>query len=196
MYQLVSFKPLEYLCDMRAKTVGRDAIKTASRLFYKQGFNSTGINQIIDEAGVSKTSLYQNFRTKEDLLEAYLRTTAVETEAALRAAADKHKTPRTKILGIFSFLMDVARQKEYYGCNFQNIISELPVDEQQVRGVIRAQKDSVRGLFREILAPAKMQHLADRLYVVFEGALIANKIQGEIWPIEAAREVAAALLPK
>jgi len=35
-------------------------LETASRLFYTQGFNATGINQILDEANVAKASLYQH----------------------------------------------------------------------------------------------------------------------------------------
>jgi AcrR family transcriptional regulator len=42
-------------------------LSTAMLLFHKQGFNSTGINQIIEEAEVSKASFYQHFRSKDDL---------------------------------------------------------------------------------------------------------------------------------
>ena len=43
-------------------------LDTAARLFYAQGYNSTGINQVIKEANVAKASLYQHFPSKEDLL--------------------------------------------------------------------------------------------------------------------------------
>ena len=48
-------------------------LDTASRLFYDQGYQATGINQIIEEASIAKSSLYQHFRTKDDLLVAYLK---------------------------------------------------------------------------------------------------------------------------
>ena len=41
-------------------------------MFHKQGFNSTGINQIIEEAKVAKASFYQHFKSKEDLCVAFL----------------------------------------------------------------------------------------------------------------------------
>ena len=54
-------------------------IDTASRLFYQQGYTATGINQIIEEADISKASLYQHFKSKEDLLLEYLEIVSAQT---------------------------------------------------------------------------------------------------------------------
>ena len=59
-------------------------VDTAARLFYEQGYNSTGINQIIAEAGIAKASLYAHFSSKEDLLKEYLLRTSVSTNEVLR----------------------------------------------------------------------------------------------------------------
>ncbi len=51
----------------------RDRImEAASRLFYRQGYTLTGINQIIAEAGIAIGSLYNHFPSKTALLIAYL----------------------------------------------------------------------------------------------------------------------------
>lgn len=42
-------------------------ISTAADLVYKQGWNATGINQILGEAQVPKGSFYYYFQSKEDL---------------------------------------------------------------------------------------------------------------------------------
>jgi len=42
-------------------------IETASSLVYQQGWNATGINQILGEAKVPKGSFYYYFQSKEDL---------------------------------------------------------------------------------------------------------------------------------
>jgi AcrR family transcriptional regulator len=42
-------------------------LNTASILFHKQGYNNTGINQIIADSGVSKASFYDHFKSKDDL---------------------------------------------------------------------------------------------------------------------------------
>ncbi len=48
-------------------------LATADKLFYKQGYSYTGIQQIIDEAGVSKTTFYVHFKSKEELGVTYLK---------------------------------------------------------------------------------------------------------------------------
>ncbi|MBS1523851.1 MAG: TetR/AcrR family transcriptional regulator [Bacteroidetes bacterium] len=179
---------------MRKGTVRNQIVDTASRLFYKQGYNATGINQIIDEAGVAKASLYQHFHSKEDLLAAYLTEKGIETNAALKAVADQHKNPKEKVLAIFDFLDKLTNQNDYYGCNFLNIASELPVDSTRLRNLIRKQKDDVRALFGEILKPVKKEKLADELYMLFDGALITNKVHGSGWPVQTARRIAEKII--
>src|ERR1700754_1761456 len=102
----------------RKNPIRGTVIDTASRLFYKQGYANTGINQIIEESGVVKSSVYTAFRTKDDILLAYLKTTGAATDKALQDAVDQKDTPKEKVLAIFAFLTGQVQEKEYYGCQF------------------------------------------------------------------------------
>ena len=169
-------------------------VSTACRLFYQQGYNKTGINQVIKEAEVAKASLYQYFPSKEDLLVEYLVITGNTTNDELKATAAKNKTPRQKVLALFDFLLKFSKQQNYHGCNFLNIAAEIPKDNEKVKELIRKQKDSLRNLFFEILKPAGKEDLADELYLLFDAALIASKVHGNSWPIKTARQVVEKLL--
>ena len=48
-------------------------VDAALELFYRNGFNATGIDKIIAEAGVAKMTLYKHFKSKEELIQAALR---------------------------------------------------------------------------------------------------------------------------
>ena len=72
---------------MKKKSIRDAIVNTAARLFYKQGYSNTGINQIIEETKIAKSSLYQHFRSKEDLLMAYLKVTGEQTITALGEVA-------------------------------------------------------------------------------------------------------------
>jgi len=169
-------------------------VETASRLFYTQGYNSTGINQVIKEAEIAKASLYQYFPSKEDLLLEYLHVTALSTNDALQKIVDKHNTPIKKVLALFDFLIDFSVQREFQGCNFLNIASEIPRDNEKVRALIQKQKNHIRALFSDILKPINKEDLADELYVLFDGALISGKVFGEEWPIKITRKIVKKLL--
>lgn len=47
-------------------------LETATRLFYAEGIHTVGIDRIIAEAGIAKATFYRHFKTKEDLVVAYL----------------------------------------------------------------------------------------------------------------------------
>ncbi|MBS1604733.1 MAG: helix-turn-helix transcriptional regulator, partial [Bacteroidetes bacterium] len=56
----------------RGQQVIDKIMDAANKLFYRDGYNITGINQLIDEAGVAKGSLYQHFDSKADLMVGYI----------------------------------------------------------------------------------------------------------------------------
>lgn len=169
-------------------------VDTASRLFYTQGYNSTGINQVIREAGVAKASLYQHFPSKEDLLAEYLKVTSVSTNEVLQSVTEKYATPREKILGLFDFLLKLTKQTEFQGCNFLNVAAEIPKDNQKVRALIKKQKNFIRKMFADLLKPLGKEDLADELYILFDAALVSSKVYGELWPVKTTRNIVEKLI--
>jgi AcrR family transcriptional regulator len=178
----------------RKNAIRGKVIDTASRLFYKQGYANTGINQIIEESGVAKSSVYTAFRTKEDILMAYLETAGEATDKALQKAVNRKGTPKEKVLAVFDFLLGLVQEKEYYGCQFLNIIAETPPENARIIKQVQKQKNGVRRLFSQLLEPAGRQDLADEIYLLFEGALIANKVHHTIWPMQTAKKIVSRLV--
>jgi len=176
----------------------KNILDTAYRLFYHQGYNATGINQIIEEAGVAKATLYQHFKSKEDLLIGYLETAFEQTRSQLRYIASTELDAKEKISAIFEYLSENADSKGFYGCNFLNIAGEIPVDNVRVYDIIRQQKNETRAFFAEILKSDTMgelekqrtKTLADGLYLLFDGALMACKVFGSSWPAVEAQKTA------
>lgn len=179
---------------MKRPSARENIVSTASRLFSRQGYSNTGINQIIEEAGIAKSTLYQLFRSKEELLLVYLDETGKVTMDGLRDAADRGDSPREKILAIFDHLAGPVMQTGFYGCHFQNIVYEIPDGHERARVQIKKQKDAVRDLFAELLFPIRQETLADEIYTLFEGALIGHKIHNDLWPITAAKNTVGRML--
>jgi AcrR family transcriptional regulator len=98
---------------------------TAFRLFYAHGPRGVGIDTVIAEAGVAKTTLYKHFPRKDDLVLAYLdkvdQTWFGQLRAAARAAGDD---PREQIVGMFDALTSACRREGYHGCAFINTAAE------------------------------------------------------------------------
>lgn len=174
---------------MKKKSSREIIVTTAVRLFYQQGYGNTGINQIIEEAEVSKASLYQHFPSKEDLLVVYLQVTGEQTIHALRAAAANYTDPMAKLMAIFDHLEGLVQEEGYNGCSFLNMAFEMPEGARWIREHVRLQRDKVRALFEEILSPLEKDGLGDEVYTVFEGALITQKVHRSLWPVTQARNI-------
>jgi AcrR family transcriptional regulator len=178
-------------------------LQTAADLFYRQGYNLTGINQIIEEANVAKASLYQHFATKEELCAAYLRRANdrffAGLEKRLQQAEVKEKKRRSPstiaptaatgkegVLRTFDYLRQYALDTDFRGCNFLNVIAEIPHDNEKLYQEAKRNKDMVRMQFRQMLEGGKYGLSADELYIILEGSLVEAKVQRSIWPIETA----------
>jgi AcrR family transcriptional regulator len=105
---------------------------TADRLFYEQGFNLTGINQIIEEAGISKPSLYNHFRSKNDLLLVYLDRLYTNWFAGLDAFSKNFNSPLDKVIALFDYRINRQITTQYKGCAWNKIVNEVSPQESEV----------------------------------------------------------------
>lgn len=169
-------------------------LETASKLFYEQGYNSTGINQVIKEAGIAKASLYAHFSSKEELLKEYLQNTAITTNQVLEQIINDKQTPKDKVLAIFDFLTQFSNQTCFNGCHFQNVLAEISSENKEVKAIVKNQKNKIRQLFMDILKPSNKEDLADEFYILFEGAIVSSKIHEDLWPIITTRRIVEKLL--
>ena len=164
-------------------------LDTASRLFYQQGYNLTGINQLIEEAQVAKASLYQHFSSKDDLLLAYLSQKSREWFTQLQEHVASYSSPKEKILATFDLLENFSNQVQCQGCNFQNAASEVPLTNEKVRTLIKNHKEGMRRFFAQVMEPTGQEAMADEVYLLFEGALISTRVLQSSWPVQTARKM-------
>lgn len=174
-----------------APNVRQRILDTAARLFYQQGYPLTGINQLIAEAGVAKASLYQHFRTKDELLLAYLQQVSQQWFGQVEEAVATGTTPKAQVLAVFDMLREFLVAVGFRGCNFQNALVQLAPEETAVRTFIQEHKNKMSRVFARLLGAGE---LAEEINLLFEGALIASQLQGGLAPVTTARRMAERLL--
>jgi len=176
----------------------QEIINTAKQLFYKQGYNSTGINQIIAESGYAKNTFYYYFPSKEDLCVAYLQDMDNDWKKLLKAKIDECKTPYDKVFAPLEFLKSWNSNNNYLGCPFINISSEIQNSNSKIHKEVVFHKDAMRSIIRELLKDLKNSNkkyssidvtsLTGTYYLIAEGAIVASKNYQESWPYEQAKE--------
>lgn len=176
--------------DSRARLVDATA-----RLLWSQGFHATGLNQIVDESGAPKGSLYFHFPGgKEQLCVEALRssgrrlTTAIESTFA--AKDDTETAMRVLATGLAKHL---ERSEFREGCPVATVALEAANESEALRTVCDELFASWRGLISDKLRSSGMPRaqaasLATLILSAIEGGLILSRAQRSVAPL---RSVAA-----
>jgi AcrR family transcriptional regulator len=178
-----------------ARSARERLLAAADELFYREGIHSVGIDRIIDEAGVAKASLYKSFRSKDDLVAAYLESRRRRVADRVEAAVARHTDARDKILAVFDSQLESSARSGFNGCAFANATAEThsaTVDE--ATATYRQWfLDLFTGLALDAGAadPAK---LGVQLRLLYDGVTQSARIDRDPQAAAQGREVAVLLL--
>jgi AcrR family transcriptional regulator len=168
------------------EAVDRTAIvEAASRLFYEHGVRAVGMDAVRSSAGVPLKRVYRAFRSKEDLVEATLRS----RDAALRDAVEEHlarevrEDPKEAVVGLFDWMHAWFAEPDFRGCAFINAYGELGHDLDVVAAAVRDHKLAFRKALARLvsrldLQPDEADALTEQLYIVANGAMAVAPITG------------------
>jgi AcrR family transcriptional regulator len=180
--------------DSSAETpdVRQRIMDTASTLFYERGVRAVGVDLVVDESGVAKTSLYRHFRTKDDLIVAFLEREDVEfwgqwDEVAARHAGD----PAGEIEAHMRWIGKRLARANYRGCPQINVAAEFAEADHPSRAVskrhMQAMRTRLATLARQFGA-ARPNDLAAQLGLLVNGAFVSASM---LAPDEATRVLLA-----
>ncbi len=153
----------------------RDRIlETARDSFYREGIRAVGVDTLIARSGVAKMSFYRSFRSKDELVCAYLESEAAEYwqwwDDVIRPLAH---APRKQLRALFAATAEHASSAEFRGCPFGNTLVEFPEKDHPARAVIVRFRTERRSRLRELAKAAGArdpERLADELDIVLEGS--------------------------
>jgi AcrR family transcriptional regulator len=171
-------------------------LDVASRLFYERGIHAVGVDAIAEAAGVTKKTIYDRFRSKDNLITAYLerRDRRYRERVAERVAGCPDVDP---VLVVFDALGEWLAEHGSRGCAFVNAFGELADPDHPAHRIAREEKAWLRETFRDLAASAGHADaavLADRLLLLHEGAVVLHSAGADPHAVGAARDAAAALL--
>ena len=164
----------------------------ASRLFYLNGYNATGLDKIIAEAGVTKGNFYYHFKTKEALAEATVEWHKVEAYQELQIGPTfPGETPLAILFRVLERMVErtVCNDDhcEIRGCYFGNLALEMSIGSDPVRRAVGGVFVEVRAGFAELLRQARAggeiaasvepESTASLILSLMEGAVMMAKTE-------------------
>ncbi len=180
------------------KSVHDRILNTASGLFYREGIRNVGIDRIIAESGVAKMSLYNHFKSKDALIEAWLRQEDEQRCEWLKTTIEQHSSnPSKQLLAIFDVLREWFEGPDFRGCAFINASVELANPDHPGHRVALEHQQSI---YRYILSLAESaeisspEQLARQLLLLVQGAIVVAMMEGSWSTASQAKKAATTLI--
>ncbi|EPP3358850.1 TetR/AcrR family transcriptional regulator [Acinetobacter baumannii] len=188
---------------MNDKTARQKILDAAATLFYNDGITATGINTVTAKADVAKMSLYNNFSSKGELVDAYIAARHQEWLDLYQKRLEKTKTAKEAILAVFDAYQDHAEfayEKGFRGCGLLNAAAEFPANSSG-RNAVRQHKEQVETIVAEHLNrllkdSQRVSYIASQLSFLLEGSMARAGLEGSSRQLQLARQMAEDILDR
>jgi TetR/AcrR family transcriptional regulator, transcriptional repressor for nem operon len=171
-------------------------IMAGAEIMHLKGFNNTGIQEILDKAGIPKGSFYNFFKSKEDFgLQVIDYFVGFFSQISSQFFGDKSQPPLERIQLLLSWFMEFFRSTDYtLGCPIGNFAQEMGDISPAFREKLKTSLDAMSDQFEIILREAReLGHLSQSMdihdtahFIIssWEGALMLMKVAKSTEPLE------------
>jgi AcrR family transcriptional regulator len=167
-------------------------------LFYANGIRAVGVDLLIARAGVAKASFYRYFRSKRELILAYVDLREDAWLAWLQEEVEEGATtPTTRLLVIFDALGRLFADPDYRGCAVINAVGEVGAEFPDVLDRARHHTERLNDYVNGLASQAKLPRpadIADQWVALIRGAMAVAQCVRTTAPARAARQAADGLL--
>ncbi|MBF0181531.1 MAG: TetR/AcrR family transcriptional regulator [Magnetococcales bacterium] len=178
----------------KAQETREKILRTATELFYVNGYHATGVDRIISVSEVSKGNFFYHFANKEELALAVLEWHREQAEKELDSLPEFHApSPRDRLLAMLRMM---ARRSANYGdecdvrgCIFGNFAMEMSVESEAVRlkvvEILGARRRTLRQLLEESVRKGELPRAFDcdrgagMILSLMQGAMVLDKASQE-----------------
>lgn len=159
-----------------------DLVDAAMRVFYRHGFHASGLDSILEEGGISRMTLYNHFKSKDELIVAALRRRdEIFRNRMMKFVEAKTQSPHERLLAVFDFHEQWFAGREFCGCMFINASAEFSDPQCAARQVTAEHKRAIVRYLADLCREcgfAKPQHVAEQLSLLIEGAIVSAQVVG------------------
>jgi AcrR family transcriptional regulator len=149
-------------------------LAAASGLFYAHGIRATSADRIIEQVGITKVTFYRHFRTKSDLVVAYLEQQATAERTWIESARRKGD-PLGTLRTLATDIGAASCRPGFRGCAFINAAAEFADPDDPARRAVDAHRRWMLDLFAEVAAEAGVDDIdaaARQLMILRDGAMV------------------------
>lgn len=176
----------------------KQIIDAALDTFYARGFHATGVDLLMEQAKVSKRTLYKYFRSKDELIVAVLAQNTVVTLNTLQAATEAYDgSAKEKILAIFDIEEEIFCSPTFSGCLASNALAEFSGKNDQIEAEYRKFKVAIEDFIHGLCLEANIDDaavFAKKISLILEGTISYAHMHDEPTVAQDAKQIVACLI--
>lgn len=174
-------------------------LDAANRLFYSEGIRAVSVDAIAAKAGLTKKTVYYHFKSKDELIEAYLTSRDQPNLTLFKKWFDEaHGGLADKVEAIFLNLAQSARHPKWKGCGFLRTAAELAnMPGHPAMKVGAAHKKKFEAWLSDVFsdhAISKPEELARHIVLLMDGAFSTVLVHRDPHYIEAAGQASRSIV--
>ncbi|WP_097196572.1 TetR/AcrR family transcriptional regulator [Blastococcus aggregatus] len=185
---------------VRRSRAERQAIvlDTAERLFSSRSSRSVGMDELVRETGLGKMTVYRLFKSKDDLVGAYLTRKAATVLGLIDADLIRlEDDPRAALLSVVDAVERDVTRSGFRGCPFTNVSSEYDDPQHPARSAAADYKFELHARLERLtdqLVPGAGEDLAAQLHLIIDGMYLSGGLLGPDGPASHGRRLAEKLV--
>jgi AcrR family transcriptional regulator len=185
---------------VRRSRAERQAIvlDTAERLFSSRSSRSVGMDELVRETGLGKMTVYRLFKSKDDLVGAYLSRKAATVLGFIDAELDRlQDQPRAALLSVVDAVERDVTRTGFRGCPFTNVSSEYDDPQHPARSAAADYKFELHMRLERLtdeIVPGAGEDLAAQLHLIIDGMYLSGGLLGPDGPAAHGRRLAEKLI--
>ncbi|MCG8449654.1 MAG: TetR/AcrR family transcriptional regulator [Pirellulales bacterium] len=182
-----------------ATTTQQKLIEAGQKLFYRYGFHSVGLDQILKQVDVTKTTFYNHFESKEQLIQKVIDFNEEGIRQRLREGALglSGQDSTQQVLAIFDVLQEFFEEQDFNGCMLINAAMAFPDPNDPIHQTAIQNKKALGQLLVDLaksVGIANAEALVEKFHLLFDGAIISRHVFGNRDAAKAGKELAAVLI--
>ena len=165
--------------DTQPRTDARERLLAAAyELFSREGVQAVGVDAIIERSGVARQTMYRHFKSKQELVLAFLeRREEVWTRGWLEEeTARRTQDPAGRLLAIFDVFDEWFRRPDFEGCSFINVMLEHPDENHPLHIAAARYLASIREFLKQLARSAGIKRdepFARQWHILMKGSIVA-----------------------
>jgi AcrR family transcriptional regulator len=185
---------------VRRSRAERQAIvlDTAERLFASRSSRSVGMDELVRETGLGKMTVYRLFKSKDELVGAYLARKAATVLAFIDAELARcDGDPRAALLAVVDHVEREVTRPGFRGCPFTNVSSEYDDPQHPARSAAADYKFELHARLERLadeLLPGRGDDLAAQIHLIIDGMYLSGGLLGPDGPAAHGRRLAEKLI--